>query len=202
MVLVRRGGGARPGDARRGGVHPFAPAEEVMRQVIGLTVVLALSLVGSYVTWTDDGEVIDDEAVVVYQGLPEGPDGPGVGQRGVDHDPVPQVGRGRRLPVESSPRSGPRSASPRTRSPTPREGSEDGEGEDGEDAEGEDAPEGADPHDESPRGRGRPRGGRSRGGGRGRGRLRDRDQGVPASGATPRPTSCGRTSLPSRRCGS
>ena len=42
-----------------------------MRQVIVLSVALTASLVGTYLTWTDDGEEITDGAVVVLSGSPE-----------------------------------------------------------------------------------------------------------------------------------
>jgi hypothetical protein len=37
-----------------------------VKQVIGLSVLLGVALVGSYLTWTDDSEEVDDDAVVVY----------------------------------------------------------------------------------------------------------------------------------------
>ena len=41
-----------------------------MRQIVVLSVALVLSLIGAYVTWTDEGEELSDEVVQVYQASP------------------------------------------------------------------------------------------------------------------------------------
>jgi len=42
-----------------------------MRQVIGLSIALVVALVASYVTWTDEGEELDDTEVAMYRAEPD-----------------------------------------------------------------------------------------------------------------------------------
>ena len=131
-----------------------------MRQVIGLSVVLALSLVGSYLSWTSDEEVIDDDAVVVVQHTAKEL----TSLEWDSEDSTTVISRrsddlGDYLWIESTVRTKKRKAPELDRS-TPGEGEgTEGEGADGEASEGEgaedaggEAPEAAEPEGAEPEG--------------------------------------------------
>ena len=177
-----------------------------MRQVIGLSVVLALSLVGSYLSWTSDEEVIDDDAVVVVQHTAKEL----TSLEWDSEDSTTVISRrsddlGDYLWIESTVRTKKRKAPELDRS-TPGEGEgTEGEGADGEASEGEgaedaggEAPEAAEPEGAEPEGA-EPEGAEPEGEGEAPGepRWRSRPR-SPTSRAAPRPTRCGTTSLPFR----